>query len=113
MWQSVQPTPTAAIVAVAPFHVGGKHRRVSPAIHGFAENQVAFGEIQADVLLNQIDFPNPVALLRIQARIADSGSQIGGDGVGGSQRRRYQRQDAENPSHTFSLLPSEPGGGLR
>ena len=64
--------------AVAAFDVGREHRRDAPARHRLAEDQVPVGEVEADVFLDQREIADAVALVAVEAVLADGAGHIGG-----------------------------------
>ncbi len=90
-------------LGVAAFHIGYEHRRDTFASHRPAENQVAVGEIDLDVFNGQGEIADAVALLAIEAVLADGAGQA----VGFSRpyRRGETQCEPQLPAnHAYSLL---------
>src|SRR5579871_3698909 len=84
-------------LAVTAFHVGNEDRSDPVPSHRLAENQVAFGEVNPQVLFDQLQIADTVALLRVKTVFPEGASDIGG----GSRRKGHLdgKGKREKPPH--------------
>ena len=84
-------------LAIAAFHVGGEDGGHALAGHGLAEDQIAIGEVDADVFFDEGEIADAVALFAIEAVLADGARQIGGlSAQGGEGKQQDQKQKRAN-----------------
>src|SRR5262249_22291842 len=92
--------------AIATVHVGREHRGDAPAGHGLAEDQVALGQIDADVFSLQREIADAVALVTVEAVFAHRARDVGGGS--GEQAGRRREPQCEYPHDSSILQPERP-----
>ncbi len=90
-------------LGIAAFHVGGKHGGDAAAGHGLGEDQVAVGEIDAEVFLNDGQVANAVTLVVVEGVFADGPRDVAG--LPRAKRQRKKEKHHTPPHHSYSLRP--------
>src|SRR5262249_42712263 len=91
-------------LAVAALHVRRKDSGDPAAGHGLAENQMAIGEVEADILLDQREVADPVAFVAVETVLADGARDVGGGRARQGRTEQQREKYDEGPTHDPSLL---------
>ncbi len=82
-------------LAVSSLDIGAEHRRDTVAGHRLGKNQVAVVEIELDVFFVETQVADAIALIRIEARVADSARGFSSGRIRGPSRPAARPKERE------------------
>src|SRR5262249_8630589 len=97
-------------LAIAAIDVGREHRGDAAPRDGLAEDQMALGQIDADVFPLQREIAHAVALVTVEAVFANGARDVGGGS--GVQAERQRKPESEYPHDSSILQPERPARSI-